>query len=311
MARRSALKQLYRNPSGHLKGTATELAVLELLRDYRYLPSTFIKAGVSAGPQYTEDLLTNLVERHYIAIPPDAVDRCKTRAVPHVYELRPRGLAFLEKNGRHTERTLASNWFEHDVLASTIQFSFDQAPKEVSGLVKRTPQSILFHENCPPETRESPAPFVIQSYPKLDADADPFGFELNGKLIFFHGFEADNGTETIRTTIKSKVDRYAEYLESKGPSRMFGMPTSFMHILFVTTSKDRAEHMATLVPKEWADHFHFKATTGFDTKFPVPDARMVTEPWIQKGGKAWSILDHLRGESRGQAREGGENRRAI
>jgi hypothetical protein len=297
--RRSAFKQA-RNPSGHLSGSATELAILELLRDYRYLPTPYVKAGVNAGPQYVEDVLTNLVDKHYVGIPEAAKDRCKTKAVPYVYELLPRGLAFLAKNGRQTQRAVASNWFEHDVLACTVQFSFDQAPKEVPGLKKRTSQSILRHENCPPATRSSLTPFTIQTRPPLNADADPFGLEFNGRMVFFHGFEADNGTETIATTVRRKIDRYQEYLESKGPVRMFGMPTDWMHILFVTTSQDRADHIAEYFP---SDKFHAKATSGFDTKFPLPDARMVTEPWTQKGGKTWSILEHL-GVAHGQSRKG-------
>lgn len=308
--RRSALKRGARNPSGHLSGTPAELAILELLRDYRYLPTPFIKAGVSSGPQYVEDTLTELVDKHYIGIPEEAVDRCTTRAVPHVYEILPRGLAFLAKNSRHTEQKLASkNWFSHDVLTSTVQFSFDIAPKFVPGLNKRDAQSILFHENCPEETRFSPAPFVIDTTPKLEADADPFGFEYNGRLVFFHGFEADNSTEVVRTTIKRKIDRYVEYLESKGPARMFGIPSAWMHILFITTSQDRAEHMAQLVPEKWADRFHFKATSGFNTKFPPPDARMVTTDWIGKDGKTWNILEHL-GVPHGRIEEVGTGERA-
>lgn len=287
--RRSAFKQP-RNPSGHLKGTETQLAILELLRDYRYLPSTYIKAGVSAGPEYVEDVLPELVDKHYIGIPEKAVDRCKNRAVPYVYELRPRGLAFLARNGRDTKRTLASNWFEHDFLASIIQFSFD---RPVDGLTKRTSRSILTHENCPPQTRASAVPFLIQSKPPLDADADPFGFEHKGELVFFHGFEADNGTESISTTVKSKIDRYAKYLDDKGPVRMFGIPTRLMHILFITTSQDRADHIAEYFP---SDRFHIKATSGFRDKFPPPTPHMITEPWLGKGGKEWSILEHLGGE---------------
>jgi hypothetical protein len=280
------------------------------LRDYRYLPSTYIKAALTAGAEYVEDVLPNLVEKHYIGIPESARDRCKTKQIPYVYELRPRGLSFLARNGRAAERALASNWFEHDVLACITQFSFDMAPRVISGLSKRTSQSILFHQNCPEATRKSLTPFLIPTNPPLDADAKPFGFELNGKLIFFHGFEADNGTETVRTTVKSKIDRYVTYLERNMPTRLYGMLRNHMHILFVTISQDRAEHMAGLVPDAWADRFHFKATSGFDTRFPAPTAHMVAESWTQKGGKTWNILEHL-GAMNGQTRTSRESRGAI
>jgi hypothetical protein len=308
-ARRSAFKQP-RKPTGHLTGSPTQLAILELLRDYRYLPSTYIKALIPAGAEYVENVLPDLVEKHYIGIPEKAVDRCKTRQVPYVYELLPRGVTFLAQNGRPTSRSLASNWFSHDVLACTIQASFDLAPTVIPGLLKRTPQAILAHENCPPRTKESLTPFVIDTKPVLEADADPFGFEYNSKLIFFHGFEADNGTETIITTVKNKIERYCEYFERKLPTKMFGMGKDHVHILFVTINEDRARHMAEHVPKEWADRFHFKATSGFDTTFPPPTAHMVLDPWIQKGGKTWSILEHL-GVSYDTPRDSGEGRQAI
>lgn len=291
--RRSAFKQP-RNPSGHLTGTPTELAVLELLRDYRYLPSTHIKAGLPNGSQYIEDVLPNLVEKHYIGIPEKARDRCKTKAVPFVYEVLPRGLAFLAMHGRPSVRAIASNWFEHDFLTCCIQFSFDIAVREVPGLAKRTPQSILDHENCPAETRESAAPFVIPTEPPLIFDADPFGFELNGRLVFFHGFETDNRTHKL-ADLESKIDRAAQYLDEKMPVSMFGIPTRLMHFAFITRSEDRMENIMRFVPDRYADRFHFKYSGGFDTKFPPATGHMVLDPWHQKDGSTWSILEHLGG----------------
>ena len=284
-----------------------QLAVLELLRDYRYLPTPYIKHALGS-PEYIEDILPELANKHYIGIPEKARNRCKTKAVPYVYELWPRGLAFLAKHERNTDRAVAGNWFEHDFLAECVRFSFDRGPIEVPGLRKRDAQSILRHENCPPQTRNSPTPFVIPTYPPLKADAEPFGFEYDGKLVFFHGFEADNGTETISTTIKSKIERYSLYLDDGGPTRLFGMLKSHMHILFVTISEARLQHMLDYVPEHLADRFYFKATTGFNQKFPPPTAHMVLDPWTQKGGKTWSILQHL-GAENGRIQESRESER--
>jgi hypothetical protein len=295
--RRSAFKQP-RKPSGHLTGTPTQLAICELLQTYRYLPTTYIKAWIGSG-EYIENVLTDLVEKHYIGIPERAVNRCKTKAVPYVYELLSRGQAFLALHGRLGDRAKGGRgggWFEHDFLISVIQYSFDIAPRAIAGLRVRSPQSILAHENCPETTRAHKTPFVIPTEPPLTADADPFGLELDGKLVFFHGFEADNHTETL-ATLQRKVDRYAVYLRQHMPTRMFGMLKNHMHILIVTTSEGSMANLTHMVPEDLADRFHFKTINGFHSKFPPPTAHMVLEPWHQKGGKTWSILNHLKGTS--------------
>jgi hypothetical protein len=298
MRRRSAFRGP-RKPAAAVKGTATELAVLELLQKYRFLPSTYIRAHFAAT-QYIEDVLPNLVEAHLIGIPSKAQDRCKTRAVPYVYELRPLGEVMLAKRGKWSEGQRGGKgggWFEHDFLCSIVQYSFDQAPAAVPGLSLRTPHSILDHPNCPEATRRSLTPFVIPTAPKLTADAEPFGFEYQGSKIFFHGFEADCSTESLNT-IKSKLERYSQYLDHHLPTKMYGFLKNHMHILIVTTSERRARNMATLVPDHLADRFHFKAIPGFHDKFPPPTAHLFLEPWIQKGGGEWSILNHLKGERR-------------
>jgi len=289
--RRSALKRFNRKPKTHLKGTDRQLAILELLRDNRYLATPYIQAALGS-PQYVEDVLPDLVEKGYIGVPAKAIDRCKTHAVPHAYELLPRGEELLAQKRGPKPRHIAGNWFEHDFLTCCHKFSFEHAARVVPGLKVRTAHSILEHENCPEATRLSPTPFVIPTDPPLEFDADPFGYEYEGKLLFCY-FETDTGTHK-RADVKHKIDRACEFLERKMAVTMFGMPSKLMHFFFITNNEERMEDFSEHVPDDWASRFHFKWTPcSFETKFPPPTAHLVLEPWHQKGGKTWSIPEHL------------------
>lgn len=300
--RRSALKRRFRNPKGHLTGREMELAILELLRDNRYSATPYIKAAVG-NVEYVENVLPDLVEKHYIGIPAKAVDRCKTKAVPHVYELLPRGLDFLKAHDRHIERHTAGNWFEHDFLTCCHKFSFEHSTRTIRGFVLRTPKSILEHDNCPPSTTN----FVIPTDPALEYDLDLFGLEyLPSARKLFCFVETDTGTHK-RDDVKDKIRRSVEFLERKMGAKLFGFPTKFEleHFFYITNTEDRLEDFAGAVPTEWSDRFHFKWTDkSFDTKFPPATAHMVLEPWTQSDGSTWSILEHLEVDDVRQAESG-------
>lgn len=311
--RHSAVRKKTGKPELTLSGTDKQLAVLNLLQ-HGPLPSTYIKTWLEPkyrhdGPRihtYTDALLTDLDEGHYIGMPEEAKTE-KVLSTPFVYELRPRGAALLKERGLRLPSDGTSDQFKHQFMRSIIRFSFAMAPREISGLRMLTQADMLAFKKCPPETRAEkfPSHFTLGSA-TVKPDGDMFGYEYTAPdgtqaFMFFHGFEADRGTEqqteaNARKTITGMIRNYSRYLSERIFNTRYGLPQ--VSIPIITNKLGRMLNMMELVRAECdpevQKRFLFKTIPDFREGFPAPTAHMVTQPWARIGADPLHILDTLR-----------------
>lgn len=252
MERHSAYK-LSGQPNYNTVGTPRELAILKLLARYDLLPSSYIQKELG---QYeaTKQALRKLVKGHYIGLPDLPRDE-KLAYIPrnsfYVYELKTRGRVLLSKHGDIVTQG-GNDHYKHRLLRSKIEYLLDRAPLQVKGV-----NDILSHRACPEATRDASYPFRIPPKPALEPDITR-GFGDGERFVFVH-IEVDRGTEPVlsqnaRQSIKSKVERYTQYLENRTYQTHFGF-TVAPSVLFITTRTDTS-NLVNLFPKKWADRFY-------------------------------------------------------
>lgn len=192
----------------------------------------------------------------------------------YVYELKTRGRVLLAKEGTIVTQG-GNDHYKHRLLRSEIEYLLDRAPLQVKGVA-----DILSHRACPEPTRDAPYPFRIPPKPALEPDITR-GFGDGENFIFLH-IEVDRGTEPVlsqnaRQSLKSKVERYTQYLEARTYQTHFGftVPPS---VLFMTTRNDTSGLVA-LFPKKWRDRFY---VTNIPEK-PLPTTNLFV-PWQGSAG---------------------------
>lgn len=275
-------------PTYTTAGNERELEILKLLARYDLLPSKFIYAALDKY-QGTRKALTNLRQGHYIGLP-DLPREEKLAYIPrnghYVYELKPRGRMLLAKHGDIVVQG-GNDHFKHRLLRSTIEYLLDRAPFEVKG-----PEHILADDRCPESTRTASFPFRIE-HPKLEPDITR-GFSDGRQTIYLH-IEVDRGTEPVisqnaRQSLKSKVERYAEYFSSGAYTDHFGFKYA-PSVLFMTTRPDT---------KSLIDLFPEKGKTRFYA-FSIPPKLLPTDnlivPWQGKSGTL-NLMEVLNGQPR-------------
>lgn len=311
--RHSAVRKKVGKPEVTLTGTDKQLAILDLLQEGP-LPSTYIKTWLEpnydyAGPRvhtYTDPLLTALDDGHYIGMPEGA----KTEAVlyrPFVYELRARGQLLLVDRDIWRPSDGSSDQFKHQFMRSVIRFSFAIAPRKAVGLRLITEADILTNSKCPASTRAEKYPsHVPLGSHTLKPDGKLFGYEYTSATgakayMFFHGFEADRGTEqqskaAERKTIAAMIRNYTRYFSERMYATRYGLAQASIPI--ITNKQGRMLNMMEFVraecPPDIQPRFMFKTIPDFREGFPPPTAHMVTEPWARVGAKPLHILETLK-----------------
>lgn len=290
---------------GSVTGTEVQLAVLDLLQKYEVLPLTYITHAL-ANYEYVRKVVRELNDKGYIGVPADAMPPTRNGPVLRVlpYWLLPKGVSLLKQHGMYNGRTLTTRSFQHKFMASTILYSFGIADT-IEGLKLITPEDVLAHELCPEQTRKSPAPWVIHTSPKLVPDAPVFGLEYrDGKKVtlFFHGFEADRGGEQLqsaadRQSIDDKLYRYAQYLNTQGYTRQYGLNQCW--ILFFVSKKGRIkgvlERIHAICP-ELEEYIFVMYWPDFNApELPIPAPTAITEDYMKVGG-TFNILGSLKAE---------------
>lgn len=316
-ARHSAIHPTKR-PTLDINGSAAELALLDFYQRYDILPSHYAQAYFFNVP-YIRKLHTRLMRGHYIGIPESAIDHARKRNVFYPLELRPRGEALLKEKGRWLGRTKGNDALPHRIFRSQVQFSFDYAEKTIRGLRIKRLAEILADERCPEATRTATDPSRFRvGHSTVVPDAPIFGLEWNGSAVMFlHGFEVDDGTETgervisenKKKTIAEMFAAYAEYLERDGPYERYGI--SRISIPVITTSKRRMENFIDILKRTVEPRFHdrflFKYAPHYRDGYLPATAHIVTEPWA-RAGEPLDMLFTLKAtaerRSHGPAREG-------
>ncbi|TCU78889.1 hypothetical protein EDE08_101672 [Bradyrhizobium sp. R2.2-H] len=284
MERHSAYKTIGK-PTYETAGNEREIAILKLLARYDLLPSSFIYHALGKY-QGTRKALTLLAKGHYIGLP-DLPKEEKLAYIPrnafYVFELKPRGRMLLAKHGDIVTQG-GNDHFKHRLLRSEIEFLLDRTPFEVKG-----PEHILADDRCPEGTKDASYPFRIER-PKLEPDITR-GFSNGSRTIFLH-IEVDRGTEPVisqnaRQSLKSKVERYSEYLRTETYKTHFGFQVA-PSVLFLTTRPD-TKSLIDLFPEKGKTRFY---AASIPPKLLPTDNLIV--PWQGKDGTL-NLMELLHG----------------
>lgn len=300
--------------------TESDLAVLQLLQRYRYLPSNYIAALLGRQGSYHQDMLHKLRHRAgLIDCPAASWAAANARYRPAVYALTPRGAAELRARGLYAPRPKTGHEFNHELGVCLIRASFELGARE-QGLTLIGPDEILDHPNCPSATRRLAEPWSlpvsfdwtfkgerthIEHVVKTDGEFFVLAKPHDGgrTTLAFPGFEFDRRTEPLepadyeRPSIKKKIMAFRA-IASQGLYRLrYGLPNAL--ILFVTVNAAHMRSMMRVVETVSNGHgsklFLFKCLPNFAgvESFPPPTGHMLSEPWHRVGHPPYSILAEL------------------
>jgi hypothetical protein len=298
--------------------TRNDVAVLELLQRYRYLPSNYIAALLGWTGEYYKDVLTKLRhEAGLIECPNASWSAANARYRPAVYCLTKKGEGLLRDRGLFVHRPKTGHEFNHELMVCLIEASFALGAKE-NNLQIITAQDILDHPNCPRSMRFEKHPWRVPVSFKYDhhqveqvveSDGDFFGLArvVDGErtAILFPGFEADRRTEPLepddydRPSIKKKFLAYREIAKQRLYKNRYGLPNAI--IAFITINEAHKKSLMRVVDKITEGHgsklFIFKSIPNFASfeSFPPPAGHMVSEPWDRVGHPPYDILNELKG----------------
>ena len=179
---------------------------------------------------------------------------------PVIYELDTPGIDYLRQNGSIIPDRKYVRLFDHAALASHGTGSIEAGIKVTAHARLVTWLDILLSKNIPQQTRQNQERGIFAAYElsgkqlekTVYADTPPFGIELTTerkRFRFFHGIEADTGSEIIESNNPSVTfikDKFASYLAIENDelyTSHFGFPPRSFFVLFLTTSKIRMQNM--------------------------------------------------------------------
>jgi hypothetical protein len=279
-----------RRPTEPLRVTERLLDLLAMLQPpYELLPTEYILNRMGS---YGKPLMAIANAHGLIRIPlwPEA-RTLGARNRQAIWQVTAEGDALLARYERHPLVSRESDQNSHKYLRAIIRFSFDQGPREIDSLERRSVSEILAHENCPPATRADKHPSWVPLSDKFYVipDDDLFGLVYTApsgkkRYIYLHGFEADRGTETImgqdRRSIEGKIRNYALYLDSKSPfsyRKRYGLSNCLIPI--VTTKAGRAQTILALIAElapAQAHKFIVKVLPDFGAMTPCRECKPLT-----------------------------------
>lgn len=252
------------DPRGEFVGTKRDLLALDILQDYDVLTSTDWRK-LFPSPQYHEAIVTKLKNERYIGIPEEATRLTGWRKRPIPYKLLQPGIDLLKAHSLWRGHRLDSDQYSHKRLVSAAKASFAIAAAEISELAILTEADIIGRQDCPEATRKEERPSEISLGTSVVKPDHPiFGLSYtapNGKkaFMFFHGFEADRGTEAgkrkdanKRKTLTTMARNYRAYYERDIAFRRYGIKR--MMLLFVTIGETRARNFLEIWRTECVDH---------------------------------------------------------
>lgn len=333
-----------KRPSEPLRVSGKLLDLLDALQppNYEVLPTGYLHKLLGS---YAKPLIACANAHGLIRIPlAKEARQLGARNRSTCWELTDQGKLTLAAHHRYNGLPWGDDQFAHKYLRSIIQFSFDQAVLEVPNLRKRSTADILAHGNCPQTIKDEVAEGHNPSWiPLRDTyikpDAPLFGFEYtkpDGKkrTFYLHGFEADRGTQPLtgfdRQTIQRKIRHYCEYVRGQRPLYVTRYGLTNVCIAFIAVDASRAASILKVIEleaQELAHKFIVKVTVPFGASelatlptgermfvpvpVPPPDGHMLTEDWMQAGGKTLNIVEILKGGDHGRDAKGGSDSRVA
>jgi hypothetical protein len=287
-----------------LTGTEAELKLLDRLQRYDIISSVYLTHGMG---YFGAKLLTRIYKSQAAGVAEYASPWAIKRNVNYPVTIFPIGQRLLALNGRWINRARGTDDFPHKYYRSTIEYLFDYAAEVTPGLTAKTLQDVLDHPNCPEgETRQEkdfPHRLYLRMYNakkhELYAAPDSFrGFNYRGLADTYFFIEADRDTEplttdTVRQSIRQKIDNYDAFFERGGLKERYGLEQAT--VLWVTTNEARARALlrqfkASKFPKRHA----VAVFPDFTQELPPPSDAMITQEWARAVGGPLVILDTLK-----------------
>lgn len=288
-----------------------DLAILELLGRYRYLPSDYLASLTGRSQPAVQARLEILCRKPngYINRPHQQRANADANTRRLIYELDERGAVELRSRGLPYSRKKYLRNFAHELMACTIAASFEIGARSSNAIRLISWHELLNSPQMPSATKQLANPQFLSierdgRAESLVSDWWPFVIERNfhsKSFAFMFGFEADCGTEPIdsgddqRTSIRNKFVAYLTALDHGVPARHFGASTFL--IPFVTTTKARMLSMIDLLgrlkPGVYGKRFLFKHIPSF-TSFEKPapaTGHILFEPWQRAGFEPFSFVE--------------------
>lgn len=212
------------------------------------------------------------------------------------YSLTEKGKELMHDRGIDVHSNEFSGPFHHQLFASQLRASFDIAAREIETVRITSWRALRNDPRIPKQTRESDKPHYIplpksihgnHSSKHLIPDCYPFIVHTGEKAYPILGIEADCGTETVKTKIRTKIAAYLYILKHQIYKDLYGFPG--VYVPFITNSQTRAHNFleeieeATKNDTKLRQFFlvkHASAPSDFDRK-PEATGHMVTEPWLR------------------------------
>jgi len=288
---------MHRTRTGkRLELTARDIEIFKLLRQYRYLRSTYIHPFVGgASATRFKERLGDLFHEGYLDRPAEQWQFADARCRPAVYEngkgsaqaLRACGIildgssTFLGDSGHRQ--------FLHSLMICEVLASIDLGVRANPNLRLIAWPEIL--ERAPEVTRSSPTPYraAVPSGGYLVPDG-LFGLEyVQGatKAYRFFALEADRGTMPIvrsnpnQTSLMGKIAAYRQIIAQRVHKTHWGVPN--LLVLTITASEARMGGMIERLKgqAEESPAFLFKAMDASSLVTPVPGVLLA--PWARAG----------------------------
>ena len=305
--------------------TDTDLALIEPLQTYKYLPSSHIVAfNPQVHPQYVKNRLT--VIRHEMGLidcPASSWHAANARYRPAVYQLTAKGRQLLTARGRARRTYPTSEEFAHEFGSCLVAASFALGATTHPEVNFYDHEAILTSRRCPQETRLSTTPFQIPLIFKyhfvvrgqarhreletlVKHDWMPFGFVNPARpkaQVFFPGIEFDRHTERLAsedyeaTAISKKMQAIRALAAEDGYFEHYGIPNTF--IPWITIGEARMRSLMRVVEEitdgKGSAMFLFTHMPDFASfeSFPPADDSMLTRNWKRVGHRDFNILREL------------------
>lgn len=278
--------------------TPRDLCILEAIERHYWLPSHYLyefTKHIRGDNIFFRQRLKVLVDEGYLERPialnnPKLVSEFRNYvvAVKGREELRVRGIEALYASP-------PAGGYAHSAMTIAITANIDlEATK--AGFRYITQDEIL--REAPQKTLSLPTDIKRTFNNKAHHSSIPtvpdqlFGIDYGNDKYRFFAVEADRGTEPLLPTksfrlnsILRKILSYDYILKKKDYQKLLGIPV--LYPLFVTTSPERARHMAELA-KEELGHSNlmlFTSVPGFHVYFKTPSLlpQLFTNPWSRAG----------------------------
>ncbi len=284
--------------------TQRDIAIFKLLRQYRYLRSTYIHAFVG-GTSVTrfKERLGDLFHEGYLDRPGKQWEFADARHRPVVHEIGAGAVRVLRETpadncgGRTFLSQTAHRQFLHSLMICEVLASLDLGMRPRSDLRLIGWPEVL--DRAPEATRTSPSPFRIPvpSGGHLVPDG-LFGIEYASgttKSYRFFALEVDRGTMPVersgagQTSYLAKLARYKEVLAGSLYKTHWGLPN--LLLLTVTQNSERQREIVRTALARFGEspQVLFKSVT--DAELRIIATRLLSEPWDRVGLSPLAI-DH-------------------